>query len=110
MAEFEVRKTKLPAPETYGPYRYSGFKPGTTILKAGHVKEPGRRSFGCDTAYDRDSAVPMRDGVKLYTDVFRPADSETNKVPSVLLYGPYGKTGNGESDLHVLCFQCPNSY
>ncbi|KAJ9634169.1 hypothetical protein H2204_006500 [Knufia peltigerae] len=95
MAGFTVRKVKLPTPETYGPYVYSGFKPGTTILKAGHVKSEGRRPFGCDTAYDRDSAVPMRDGVKLCTDVFRPADSEINQVPAVLLWGPYGKTGNG---------------
>lgn len=103
MADFIVQKVKLPAPETYGPYVYSGFKPGTTVLKAGHVKESGRRPFGRDTAYDRDAPVPMRDGVKLYTDIFRPADSETNKVPAVLLWGPYGKTGNGTSNVHPYC-------
>ena len=101
MADFNIQKRKLPAPETYGPYVYHGYSPGTTVLKAGHVKESGRRPFGCDTVYDRDSAVPMRDGAKLCTDVFRPADSETNKVPAVLLWGPYGKTGNGRFDLQV---------
>ena len=38
---------------------------------------------------ERDVAVPMRDGVKLYVDVHRPANGE--KVPALVAWSPYGK-------------------
>ena len=42
---------------------------------------------------DQDVAVPMRDGVILYADVFRPADSAV-KVPAILAWSNYGKRPN----------------
>lgn len=42
---------------------------------------------------DQDVAVPMRDGVILYADIFRPADS-TAKVPVILAWSNYGKRPN----------------
>lgn len=42
---------------------------------------------------DQDVAVPMRDGVVLYADIFRPADS-TAKVPVILAWSNYGKRPN----------------
>ena len=38
---------------------------------------------------ERDVAVAMRDGVRLYADVHRPEG--TDKVPALLVWGPYGK-------------------
>ncbi len=44
----------------------------------------------------------MRDGVKLYCDIYRPGTTldetpATNgKVPIILVYAPYGKQGNSE--------------
>ena len=38
---------------------------------------------------DGDAAIPMRDGIKLYADVYRPKTSE--KLPTVLIRMPYGK-------------------
>ncbi|CAG9982197.1 unnamed protein product [Clonostachys byssicola] len=35
----------------------------------------------------------MRDGVTLRADVFRPVTNE--KVPAIIMYGPYGKSGSG---------------
>ena len=40
-----------------------------------------------------DLAVPLRDGVKIYIDLFRPAD-ETTPVPPIIGWGPYGKHGH----------------
>ena len=40
---------------------------------------------------ERDVAVPMRDGVKLYADIIRPKTDA--KVPVILTYSPYGKHG-----------------
>ena len=44
-----------------------------------------------DFMIERDVAVPMRDGIKLYADIIRPKTSA--KVPVILTYSPYGKHG-----------------
>jgi len=38
---------------------------------------------------EKDVAVPMRDGARIYADVFRPAGGGV--VPALLAWGPYGK-------------------
>jgi len=40
---------------------------------------------------ERDAAVTMRDGVKIYTDIFRP--EKEGKYPVLVSWGPYGKHG-----------------
>ncbi|MGI6217736.1 MAG: CocE/NonD family hydrolase [Coriobacteriales bacterium] len=42
---------------------------------------------------EQDVAVPMRDGVKLYADIFRPSDTD-EKVPAILAWSNYGKRCN----------------
>ena len=42
---------------------------------------------------EQDVAVPMRDGVVLYADIFRPADDAV-KVPAILAWSNYGKRPN----------------
>jgi predicted acyl esterase len=39
--------------------------------------------------FERDHAITLRDGVKLYADIFRPDTDE--KVPAIMTYAPYGK-------------------
>lgn len=44
---------------------------------------------------EQDVAVEMRDGAKLYCDIFRPADSgEDSRVPAILAWSNYGKRPN----------------
>ena len=44
---------------------------------------------------EQDVAVEMRDGAKLYCDIFRPADSGENyRVPAILAWSNYGKRPN----------------
>jgi predicted acyl esterase len=69
---------------------FTGFNPGRTIYKKGTVVYEGGPELQCDIICDRDVAVTMRDGVKIYIDIFRPANS-TGKVPAILAYGAYGK-------------------
>ena len=55
-------------------------------------KYPGlgyRRSGEQGMLVERDVAVPMRDGVKLYADVHRPEGG--GKVPAIVAWSPYGK-------------------
>lgn len=79
---------------------YSGFHPGTTVLPAGHRRHIKTRALDVDTVWDRDIAIPMRDGITLRADVFRPTGSE--KVPALLCWSPYGKTGAGMQSLNMV--------
>lgn len=56
-------------------FNYPGFHPSTTILQKGHIKAPGRKPFPNDAIFERDATVLMRDGIKIYADVFRPTNS-----------------------------------
>ncbi|KAE8327578.1 Alpha/Beta hydrolase protein [Aspergillus sergii] len=85
--------TALVPPDRHPGFNYKGFHPGrVTWLRRGHVKEPGYQAFPVDVTWEEDQAIPMRDGVKLYADIFRPAD-ESEKVPAIIPWSPYGKVG-----------------
>lgn len=47
------------------------------------------------TIYERDQAITVRDGTRLYADIFRPEISDSKPVPCILPWSPYGKTGTG---------------
>ena len=79
---------------------YQGFSPGTSILSSGHRKHEQARPFTIDTVFDRDFEVPMRDGTLLRADAFRPDTSE--KVPALLVWSPYGKSGAGVINLDFM--------
>lgn len=73
---------------------YDGLKPGTTVLARGHRVDPERAAFQADTIFESDVVIPMRDGINLRADIYRPATQDTNaKVPTILAWGPYGKRG-----------------
>ena len=71
---------------------YHGFHPGTTILPKGYVHVEGAMPLPCEIVYERDVAIPMRDGCILYADIFRPNDEE--KVPAILCSSIFGKNGS----------------
>lgn len=69
----------------------SKFEPGTRILPKGLQIEPVFRPLPIDIVFEKDVAVTMRDGVTIYTDVFRPAGND--RVPVIVAWSPYGKSG-----------------
>jgi uncharacterized protein len=69
--------------------RYTGFKPFSYHLKKGTVRRAGAKPLPCDIIFERDVAVKLRDGITIYTDVFRPVGGE--KAPGIIAWGPYGK-------------------
>ena len=73
---------------------YNGLRPGTEYFPKGHRTSPDRAEFQANTILDRDITIPMRDGINLRADVFRPRHDE--KVPVILAWSPYGKTGTGQ--------------
>ncbi|WP_413729947.1 CocE/NonD family hydrolase [Sodalis sp. RH22] len=74
--------------------RYPGFAPGITVLKKGTVRREGARPLPCDILFERDVALKMRDGITIYTDVFRPI--KEGKYPALVAWSPYGKEIGGQ--------------
>lgn len=73
--------------------RYTGFRQETLLLRKGSFRSEGCMPLPCDIILDRDTVVVMRDGVKIYTDVFRPADN--GRHPVIVAWSPYGKEIGG---------------
>ena len=66
------------------------FRPGKPPGKLSH-SEHGYRISREDGMYiERDVAVPMRDGIRIFVDIFRPEDGAQG-LPALIAWGPYGK-------------------
>lgn len=69
--------------------------PTKVFFAKGHKLAEGRRAFATDTIWERDVAVPMRDGAIIRADVFRPATAEGGEpdcqYPALVAWSPYGK-------------------
>lgn len=50
--------------------------------------------------WDKDIAVEMRDGKTIRADIFRPASRENERLPALIPWSPYGKTGTGLMHTH----------
>ena len=74
--------------------RYPGFKQETLVLKKGSIRREGTRPLPWDILMERDVPVKLRDGVTIYTDVFRPVSGEA--YPAILAWSPYGKEVGGQ--------------
>lgn len=90
---FEVLMRKA-LPVDAARVRYPGFKQETLVLKAGTVRREGAMPLPCDILMERDVPVKLRDGVTIYTDVFRPVDGKP--CPAILAWSPYGKEIGGQ--------------
>lgn len=69
--------------------RYTGFHPETIILKKGSIRMKDVKPLECDILLQRDVAIPLRDGVTIYADIFRPVGG--GKCPALIALSPYGK-------------------
>ena len=72
---------------------YPGFNPHTEILPEGYRLQEGRRPLPCQMICQQDVTITMRDGTKLYADIYRPVDQKP--VPAILCWGAWGKRGKG---------------
>lgn len=78
-------------------YPLSAQDQGLKVLNKGWQKDRRRRELPQAILWDQNVSVAMRDGIQLQLDVFRSQATEKDgdKVPTILMYGPYGKTGAG---------------
>ena len=88
--EFEVLFRAATPPEDPR-IKWRGFAPGRTLLRAGSVHSDGARPLSCDIELSRDVEMRLRDGTKIFLDVYRPVTSEA--LPAILAWSPYGKQG-----------------
>ncbi|KAH7405702.1 Alpha/Beta hydrolase protein [Phaeosphaeria sp. MPI-PUGE-AT-0046c] len=72
----------------------------TEILAADHCRFPGARPLSVDIVFDQNTKIPLRDGVNLRADIFRPNNDD--KVPALIAWGPYGKTGTSILSLNKM--------
>ncbi len=70
---------------------FSPFEQGIRTLPAGFQVDPKFKPLPVDLVFEKDVPVTLRDGVTIYVDVFRPVGTE--KVPVIIAWSPYGKSG-----------------
>lgn len=79
---------------------YVGLKTHTETLHKGWQQTPTSKPLSSDITIDHDIAIQVRDGAKLYIDVYRPADS--GPVPALICWSPFGKKFNGIASLKLM--------
>jgi predicted acyl esterase len=67
------------------------FEKGKPLSEAGYPGLNPRTEKAEGMIIEYDAAVKMRDGVKIYIDVYRP--EVEGKYPPIICWGPYGKHG-----------------
>ncbi|KAJ5933493.1 hypothetical protein N7454_005822 [Penicillium verhagenii] len=88
-------------PDKHPAFNYKGFHPGNVQkLPRGHVKQRGFQAFPVDVTWEQDQGIPMRDGVTLYCDIFRPTNE--NQVPAIIPWSPYGKASTGSQTYDIM--------
>ena len=93
--KFDIVWKKNPIATEHPMWRSCELGPHTIDLIKGHVRSEGYQSFPTDVKYDKDVAIKTQDGLHIYADVFRPATSDSEPVPGIVTWGPFGKTGSG---------------
>ncbi|CAK7206714.1 hypothetical protein SEUCBS139899_009519 [Sporothrix eucalyptigena] len=73
-------------------YRPSVKPGGSRVIPKGTLVAEGHQPLLLDILVDEDVAIVVRDGVTIYADVYRPANT-TERVPAVICGGPFGKNG-----------------
>ncbi|KAH8901714.1 hydrolase [Thozetella sp. PMI_491] len=82
-----------------------GFQPGKSeVLKKGTRPFDGKELIS-DIRTDHDIEITVRDGARLYVDVYRPADT-AEKVPAVLSWSCYGKKYSALDMLPMCVWHC----
>jgi len=68
--------------------------PSSSILpKGAQIRGAESLPLPCDILFEKDVTVTLRDGVKIYVDIFRPPHPKAGIVPAIISAGPYGKEG-----------------
>ncbi|NWB20990.1 CocE/NonD family hydrolase [Pseudomonas sp. D4002] len=72
--------------------RTPAFAPGTKRFPKGEQLVAKGLRLPCSIVLDQDVSVPMRDGIKLVANIYRP-EGDVQQLPVVMSFTPYGKMG-----------------
>lgn len=102
----QVAYKPISKPEV-GVNNYQGFTPGKTeVLKKG-AKPYNARPLESDIRIDHDVEIVVRDGCRLYVDVYRPANGpKDEKLPAVISWSCYGKKYSALHMLPICIWNC----
>lgn len=74
---------------------WAEYEPNKRVLLPNGWRRENRLPLRCAIVWDKDVPVAMRDGTILRVDIFRPASKEAERLPALVPWSPYGKTGSG---------------
>ena len=97
--------TKRVAEPKLGENGYAGFQPGKTEVLPSGWNGFNAKALVSDIKVEHDVEIVVRDGARLYIDVYRPADS-TEKIPAVLSWSFYGKKYSALDMLPMTVWKC----
>jgi len=102
----QVAYKPLSKPEE-GVNNYQGFMPGKTeVLKKG-ANPYNARPLESDIRIDHDVEITVRDGCRLYVDIYRPADAKDDeKLPAIISWSCYGKKYSALHMLPICMWNC----
>lgn len=102
MAPFKVGQVNVPMRDTIRP-QCPPAVPKTLVLPTGHKRRPECRALPSAIVLDQDQVFVLRDGTKIRADFYRPKTED--KVPAILMWGPYGKSGSGPLNVDHMPFR-----
>lgn len=106
-AALQVAIKRFVSEPKIGENGYEGFHPGESIVfKAGSQPfGPDTKPLESDVHLDHDVEIVVRDGARLYADIYRPADA-TERVPAIISWSPYGKKYSALDMLPITMWHC----
>ncbi|PWY80310.1 alpha/beta-hydrolase [Aspergillus sclerotioniger CBS 115572] len=88
--------TKPIDPPRLGHNNYQGFKKGEREILPKGWNRYRSRPLPCDILVEHDVEIIVRDGARLYCDIYRsPNTGPLNRVPALLGFSPFGKKFSG---------------
>lgn len=88
--------TKPIDPPRIGRNNYQGFRPGFSEVLPKGWNGYRSRALPCDILVQHDVEITVRDGARLYVDIYRSPDTgPSNQVPALLGLSPFGKKFSG---------------
>ncbi|KAF2215300.1 hypothetical protein CERZMDRAFT_110018 [Cercospora zeae-maydis SCOH1-5] len=88
-----------------GVNNYQGFHPGKTELLPKGWNGYNAKPLESDIRVEHDVEIVVRDGCRLYADIYRPADWQ-EPVPAIIGWSCYGKKYSALSMLPMTVWQC----
>ncbi|KAL1589838.1 hypothetical protein WHR41_01454 [Cladosporium halotolerans] len=89
-----------------GHNNYQGFQPGKTEVLPKGWNGYSARALESDIRVDHDVEFKVRDGSRLYADIYRPANSSQEKLPAIISWSPYGKKYSALEMLPMCVWNC----